>query len=92
MAKSMQDFWKIDMTLLEKNRESWNLFIGNNEIYKNLERCMPQEMDGFKYKIWLFIVLTPFEHEIMSRIVFKTMSIMIKYSNGVETTTTRSCT
>ncbi|XP_076066879.1 calcium voltage-gated channel subunit cacophony isoform X6 [Oratosquilla oratoria] len=48
---------------------------------KPLERYMPKDRGGFKYRIWRIVVSTPFEYFIMLLIVFNTLLLMMKFHN-----------
>merc|ERR1719412_569967 len=44
-----------------------------------LERYMPEERVGFKYRLWRIVESTPFEYFIMTLIVLNTILLMMKY-------------
>ena len=43
-----------------------------------LERYMPEERVGFKYRLWRIVESTPFEYFIMTLIVLNTILLMMK--------------
>ena len=45
-----------------------------------LERYMPEERVGFKYRLWRIVESTPFEYFIMTLIVLNTILLMMKVS------------
>ena len=46
-----------------------------------LERYMPEERVGFKYRLWRIVESTPFEYFIMTLIVLNTILLMMKVSH-----------
>ena len=46
-----------------------------------LERYMPEERVGFKYRLWRIVESTPFEYFIMTLIVLNTILLMMKVGN-----------
>ena len=57
-----------------------------------LERYMPEERVGFKYRLWRIVESTPFEYFIMTLIVLNTILLMMKvrqYQNLRCTTTAK---
>ncbi|KAF8796034.1 Voltage-dependent calcium channel type A like protein [Argiope bruennichi] len=49
---------------------------------KPLERYMPPNKEGVKYRIWVMVDSTPFEYFIMFLIVCNTLLLMMKYHNA----------
>ena len=43
-----------------------------------LERYMPEERVGVRYRLWRIVESTPFEYFIMTLIVFNTILLMMK--------------
>ena len=48
-----------------------------------LERYMPEERVGFKYRLWRIVESTPFEYFIMTLIVLNTILLMMKVRNSI---------
>ena len=46
-----------------------------------LERYMPEERVGLKYRLWRIVESTPFEYFIMTLIVLNTILLMMKVSS-----------
>ncbi|GFU59910.1 voltage-dependent calcium channel type A subunit alpha-1 [Nephila pilipes] len=51
---------------------------------KPLERYMPPNKEGVKYRIWVMVDSTPFEYFIMLLIVCNTLLLMMKHNNESE--------
>ena len=49
-----------------------------------LERYMPEERVGFKYRLWRIVESTPFEYFIMTLIVLNTILLMMKVGKNME--------
>ena len=47
-----------------------------------LERYMPEERVGVRYRLWRIVESTPFEYFIMTLIVFNTILLMMKVHHG----------
>ncbi|XP_026090474.1 voltage-dependent N-type calcium channel subunit alpha-1B isoform X7 [Carassius auratus] len=61
---------------LEKNERACIDFAINA---KPLTRYMPQDKQSYQYKIWKFVVSTPFEYSILSMIAINTVVLMMKF-------------
>ena len=48
-----------------------------------LERYMPEERVGFKYRLWRIVESTPFEYFIMTLIVLNTILLMMKVGKNI---------
>ena len=48
-----------------------------------LERYMPEERVGFKYRLWRIVESTPFEYFIMTLIVLNTILLMMKVRHSI---------
>ena len=51
-----------------------------------LERYMPEERVGFKYRLWRIVESTPFEYFIMTLIVLNTILLMMKVRQYINDT------
>ncbi|XP_016346783.1 voltage-dependent N-type calcium channel subunit alpha-1B-like [Sinocyclocheilus anshuiensis] len=60
---------------LEKNERACIDFAINA---KPLTRYMPQDKQSYQYKIWKFVVSTPFEYSILTMIAINTVVLMMK--------------
>uniref|UniRef100_A0A8C2PTA5 Voltage-dependent N-type calcium channel subunit alpha n=1 Tax=Cyprinus carpio TaxID=7962 RepID=A0A8C2PTA5_CYPCA len=60
---------------LEKNERACIDFAINA---KPLTRYMPQDKESYQYKIWKFVVSTPFEYSILTMIAINTVVLMMK--------------
>jgi len=45
---------------------------------KPLTRYMPQDKQSYQYKMWKFVVSTPFEYSILTMIAINTVVLMMK--------------
>uniref|UniRef100_A0A673IB57 Voltage-dependent N-type calcium channel subunit alpha-1B n=1 Tax=Sinocyclocheilus rhinocerous TaxID=307959 RepID=A0A673IB57_9TELE len=61
---------------LEKNERACIDFAINA---KPLTRYMPQDKQSYQYKIWKFVVSTPFEYSILTMIAINTVVLMMKF-------------
>uniref|UniRef100_A0A3B3STK5 Voltage-dependent N-type calcium channel subunit alpha n=1 Tax=Paramormyrops kingsleyae TaxID=1676925 RepID=A0A3B3STK5_9TELE len=61
---------------LEKNERACIDFAINA---RPLTRYMPQNKQSFQYKMWKFVVSTPFEYSIMAMIALNTVVLMMKF-------------
>ncbi|XP_057215568.1 voltage-dependent N-type calcium channel subunit alpha-1B-like isoform X2 [Triplophysa rosa] len=61
---------------LEKNERACIDFAINA---KPLTRYMPQDKQSFQYKMWKFVVSTPFEYSILTMIAVNTVVLMMKF-------------
>ncbi|KAK1802413.1 hypothetical protein P4O66_022079 [Electrophorus voltai] len=73
--KMMEDY------SLEKNERACIDFAINT---KPLTRHMPENKLSFQYRMWQFVVSTPFEYSIMSLITLNTIVLMMKYHDAPE--------
>ncbi|XP_053096179.1 voltage-dependent N-type calcium channel subunit alpha-1B isoform X4 [Pangasianodon hypophthalmus] len=64
---------------LEKNERACIDFAINA---KPLTRYMPQDKQSFQYKMWKFVVSTPFEYSILTMIAINTVVLMMKFSTA----------
>ncbi|XP_060791513.1 voltage-dependent N-type calcium channel subunit alpha-1B isoform X4 [Neoarius graeffei] len=64
---------------LEKNERACIDFAINA---KPLTRYMPQDKQSFQYKMWKFVVSTPFEYSILTMIAINTVVLMMKFSSA----------
>ncbi|TSK72080.1 Voltage-dependent N-type calcium channel subunit alpha-1B [Bagarius yarrelli] len=64
---------------LEKNERACIDFAINA---KPLTRYMPQNKQSFQYKMWRFVVSTPFEYSILTMIAVNTVVLMMKFSTA----------
>ncbi|KAF5896241.1 voltage-dependent N-type calcium channel subunit alpha-1B-like isoform X3, partial [Clarias magur] len=64
---------------LEKNERACIDFAINA---KPLTRYMPQNKQSFQYKMWKFVVSTPFEYSILAMIAVNTVVLMMKFSTA----------
>ncbi|KAG1943378.1 voltage-dependent N-type calcium channel subunit alpha-1B [Pimephales promelas] len=61
---------------LEKNERACIDFAINA---KPLTRYMPQDKQSYQYKMWKFVVSTPFEYSILTMIAINTVVLMMKF-------------
>ncbi|XP_056303118.1 voltage-dependent N-type calcium channel subunit alpha-1B [Danio aesculapii] len=61
---------------LEKNERACIDFAINA---KPLTRYMPQDKNSYQYKMWKFVVSTPFEYSILTMIAINTVVLMMKF-------------
>ncbi|XP_048875915.1 probable voltage-dependent N-type calcium channel subunit alpha-1B isoform X1 [Brienomyrus brachyistius] len=66
---------------LEKNERACIDFAINA---RPLTRYMPQNKQSFQYKMWKFVVSTPFEYSIMAMIALNTVVLMMKFYKAPE--------
>uniref|UniRef100_A0A8C2IMI8 Voltage-dependent N-type calcium channel subunit alpha-1B n=1 Tax=Cyprinus carpio TaxID=7962 RepID=A0A8C2IMI8_CYPCA len=64
---------------LEKNERACIDFAINA---KPLTRYMPQDKESYQYKIWKFVVSTPFEYSILTMIAINTVVLMMKFHDA----------
>ncbi|XP_026052235.1 voltage-dependent N-type calcium channel subunit alpha-1B-like isoform X3 [Carassius auratus] len=64
---------------LEKNERACIDFAINA---KPLTRYMPQDKQSYQYKIWKFVVSTPFEYSILTMIAINTVVLMMKFHDA----------
>ncbi|XP_062867334.1 voltage-dependent N-type calcium channel subunit alpha-1B [Trichomycterus rosablanca] len=64
---------------LEKNERACIDFAINA---KPLTRYMPQDKQSYQYKMWKFVVSTPFEYSILTMIAVNTVVLMMKFSTA----------
>ncbi|XP_048022437.1 voltage-dependent N-type calcium channel subunit alpha-1B isoform X9 [Megalobrama amblycephala] len=64
---------------LEKNERACIDFAINA---KPLTRYMPQDKQSYQYKMWKFVVSTPFEYSILSMIAVNTVVLMMKFHDA----------
>ncbi|XP_035382876.1 voltage-dependent N-type calcium channel subunit alpha-1B isoform X5 [Electrophorus electricus] len=62
--------------ILEKNERACIDFAINA---KPLTRYMPQDKHSYQYKMWKFVVSTPFEYSILTMIAVNTVVLMMKF-------------
>ncbi|XP_051940567.1 calcium channel, voltage-dependent, P/Q type, alpha 1A subunit, b [Hippocampus zosterae] len=74
--KMMEDY------SLEKNERACIDFAINS---KPLTRHMPKNKLSFQYRMWQFVVSTPFEYSIMALIALNTIVLMMKFDGASET-------
>ncbi|XP_037103743.1 calcium channel, voltage-dependent, P/Q type, alpha 1A subunit, b isoform X3 [Syngnathus acus] len=74
--KMMEDY------SLEKNERACIDFAINA---KPLTRHMPKNKLSFQYRMWQFVVSTPFEYSIMALIALNTIVLMMKFDGASET-------
>ncbi|XP_076140918.1 voltage-dependent N-type calcium channel subunit alpha-1B [Alosa pseudoharengus] len=64
---------------LEKNERACIDFAINA---KPLTRYMPQDKQSYQYKLWKFVVSSPFEYSIMTLIALNTIVLMMKFHDA----------
>ncbi|XP_072517638.1 voltage-dependent N-type calcium channel subunit alpha-1B isoform X2 [Salminus brasiliensis] len=64
---------------LEKNERACIDFAINA---KPLTRYMPQDKQSYQYKMWKFVVSTPFEYSILTMIAVNTVVLMMKFHDA----------